>query len=98
MKSNLLRIFFEWALITSLLMSIGFFAWYYSDSKAVRISSSKIEMDENHFQSLGTVMRTLESECEVYAKTNADMARLLDSLRHPPAAPAAPATNKPAGK
>jgi hypothetical protein len=96
MKSNLLRTFFEWALITSVLMSIGFFGWYYSESRAVRICNSQLATAQAGYQNNHAVMGVLLGECREYAKTNADMARLLEGGR--PAAPAAPGALKPRAK
>lgn len=87
MKSNLLRTFFEWALITSVLMSVGFFGWYLVKSRAVRACNSQIAFSQAGFQNNHTVMSVLLTECREYAKTNADLARLLDPPR--PVAPAA---------
>jgi hypothetical protein len=100
MKTNLLRTFFEWALITSVLMSIGFFGWYYSKSRAVRSCNARIANAQAGFQNNHNVMAVLLAECREYAKTNADMARLLEPPRPAaPAAPSAPAvTNKPRAK
>jgi hypothetical protein len=101
MKSNLLRTFFEWALITSLLMSVGFFGWYYAASRGIRICEANIAAGQARFQNNHTVMGVLLFECKTYAKTNAEMARLLESFKAPaPAAPApAPAaTPKSGGK
>jgi len=104
MKSNLLRTFFEWALITSLLMSVGFFAWFYATSRRVRICESYMAAAQNRFQNNHTVIGVLLNECQAYAKTNAEMARVLDSLRvrpegAPAAQPAKPAaTPKPGAK
>ncbi len=95
MKSNLLRTFFEWALITSVLMSIGFFAWFYFQSRAVRICDSNIANAEIRYQNNHTVMGMLLNECQQYAQTNSDLKKVLDSLRAPLTPPAAPA-GKPA--
>jgi hypothetical protein len=92
MKSNLLRTFFEWALITSILMSVGFFAWYYIQSRAVRISKSNITNAEARYQSNHAVMGVLLTECQQYSQTNAELKKVLDSLRAPmPALTATPA-------
>lgn len=92
MKNSLLRTFFEWALITSVLMSVGFFIWYYVNSRAVRIAESRIASAQNGVQSNHSVMAVLLTECRDYAKTNMDMARLLESGKpQQNVAPAAPA-------
>jgi len=92
MKSTLLRTFFEWALITSVLMSCGFFTWFFIKSRAARSANVQMVNAEAAIQSNRAVMSVLLSECREYAKTNADMARLLDPTRpQPAAAPAAPA-------
>src|SRR5262249_32099369 len=97
MKSNLLRTFFEWALITSLLMSVGFFAWYVVESRGVRACDSQMAVAQVGLRNVRTVMGVLQIECKEYAKTNGDMQRLLPTLgAHPAAAPAA--TSKPASK
>jgi|SRR5215469_4779289 len=93
MKSNLLRIFFEWALIASVLMSIGFFAWYWSASRGVRASESQIAAANEQYQKTQAVMQKLGEDCGEYAKTNADFARLFASLTAPP--PPAAASTKP---
>ena len=92
MKSTLLRTFFEWALITSVLMSVGFFAWYFVKSREVRAYNIQIARAQVRLQYNRNVMNMLAAECQAYAKTNAEMARLLAT----PAAtvPAAPAPAK----
>jgi hypothetical protein len=97
MKNNLLRTFFEWALITSVLMSTGFFVWYYLKSREVRVCNVRIASAEAGYQSNHAVAAMLLAECREYAKTNGDMSRLLDSSMPAPALPAAPAS-KPHGK
>jgi hypothetical protein len=97
MKNNLLRTFFEWALITSVLMSTGFFVWYYLKSREARHCTAQIADAQAGYQSNHAVVAVLLTECREYAKTNADMARLLDSSIPAPAAPAAPAS-KPRAK
>jgi hypothetical protein len=102
MKSNALRTFLEWALITSLLMSVGFFGWYYVRSRKVRICQWQIENTQFRFQKNHAVMGLLLAQCQQYAKTNREMAQLLDSLRAQPSVAAtnkpAATTNKPVGK
>jgi hypothetical protein len=95
MKSSLLRTFFEWALITSVLMSVGFFAFYFMKSRAARASSSQIAITQTGFQYNRTVMAMLLSECQAYARTNADMARLLGPMSP---APVPAANSKPGAK
>jgi len=96
MKSNLLRTFFEWALITSLLMSVGFFGWYYFKSRSTRIYQAQIQLASFRFQNNRTVMTLLEGECQEYATHNPDLARLLESMRNAaPASQAAPAATTP---
>jgi len=100
MKSSLLRTFFEWALITSVLMSSGFFVWFFLKSRALRATNTQMMNAEAAIQSNRAVMSVLLTECREYARTNADMARLLDPTRpQPAAAPALPApTTKPKAK
>ena len=90
MKNYLLRIFFEWALIASVLMSIMFFLGYYITSHAARATKANILYAQAHFQGNHNAMGLLLAECREYAKTNADMARLLDSgkTQAPATAPA----------
>lgn len=90
MKDNLLRTFFEWALITSVLMSVGFFGWYFTNSRAARACNAQIAVAQASYNKNHAVMGLLLTECREYAKTNADMARLLQS-GSTPAAPATPA-------
>lgn len=97
MKSSLLRTFFEWALMTSVLMSVGFFAWYYYKSHAVRVYTVAINNDQANLQRNTQVMGMLIAECQQYGRTNADMARLLAPPRPAPAAPA-PTATKPAAR
>jgi hypothetical protein len=99
MKNNLLRTFFEWALITSVLMSVGFFVWFWIKSHQLRDYSSQMVVAQSTIQNNHAFMTLLINDCHEYAKTNADMARFLESERAPAAAPAAPAvTNKPRSK
>jgi hypothetical protein len=88
MKNSLLRTFFEWALITSVLMSVGFFVWYYTKSRAVRVAEAHIAAVQTGIQNNHTVMAVMLNECREYAKTNADMARLLESGNTAAPAPA----------
>jgi hypothetical protein len=93
MKSTLLRTFFEWALITSVLMSVGFFAWFWQKSRDLRACNSQLANAQSQFQNNRALMGMLLGECQEYGKTNADMARFLTpGVAQPPAAPAAPAT------
>ena len=86
MKSTLLRTFFEWALITSVLMSVGFFAWYFVKSREGRANNVQIARAQVRMQYNRNVMNMLAAECQAYARTNADMAHLLA-----PPAPTSPA-------
>jgi hypothetical protein len=96
MKSSLLRTFFEWALITSLLMSVGFLTWYCLKSRAMRTQNSRLVSAEIDLQRNRNVMGLLMSECQAYSRTNADMAKLLTTGVVPTPAPAIP--TKPAAK
>ena len=99
MKSTLLRTFFEWALITSVLMSVGFFLWFWQTSRAFRAfnaqltaAQSQFQIAQSEFQNNQMLLGLLRADCQAYAKTNADMAKFLNSEPgQPPAAPA-PAT------
>ena len=93
MKSSLLRTFFEWALITSVLMSVGFFAWYCGKSRQLRASNAQLADAQARFQNNRALMGMLLAECQEYAKTNADMARFLN-----PSTPQAPVAPAPATK
>ena len=88
MKSNLLRTFFEWALITSVLMSVLFFGWYFVKSRAARGYNAQIARAQIRLQYNRNVMSLLLAQCQAYARTNADMARLLTPQQVPAAAPA----------
>ena len=93
MKSNLLRIFFEWALITSVLMSVGFFIWFFVESHSARAYEVQIGNAQAHLQNDRTFLASLANDVQVYAKTNADMQRFINSLSQPaPTAPTRPAT------
>ena len=96
MKSSLLRTFFEWALITSVLMSVLFFGWYWAKSHETSKELEKMAAADiayrGNLQNNQEVMARLAAECQAYARTNADLARLLSP---PPAT--APAT-RPGGK
>ena len=96
MKNNLLRTFFEWALVTSVLMSTGFFFWYYFKSREVRKCRVQIASAEAGYQSNHAVTAVLQGECVEYAKTNADLARFLQPSPTPPATSAP--VNKPRAK
>ena len=91
MKSNLLRIFFEWALITSVLMSVGFFVWYFVKSHSARAYEIQIANDQARLQGYRNFLVALGNDCQAYGKTNADMQRFLASLGQPQPAPVAPA-------
>ena len=95
MKSSLLRTFFEWALITSVLMSVGFFTWYWLKSRTMRTTSNHTAAAQADFQNNRAVMGMLLAECQAYGRTNADMARLLAPV---PATPAAAPATKPGAK
>lgn len=94
MKNNLLRTFFEWALITSVLMSVGFFVWYYFKSHTARGYVVQVANEENNmrasFERNGRIVAVLMAECQQYARTNADLARLLAPQKPVSVAPAAP--------
>jgi hypothetical protein len=90
MKSNLLRTFFEWALITSVLMSVLFLAWFIVKSRQARAYNVQIARAQVRLQYNRNVMAMLAAECQAYARTNADMAKLL-SPSAPVPAPTAPA-------
>jgi len=87
MKSNLLRTFFEWALITSVLMSVLFFGWYLVKSRQARAYDSQIAQAQLRLQNGQNMMAALQAACQMYARTNADLAKFLA----PPAAAPAPA-------
>lgn len=93
MKSNLLRIFFEWALITSVLMSVGFFIWFFVESHSARAYEMQIGNAQAHLQNDRNFLAALANDVQVYSKTNMDMQRFLASLSQPaPATPARPPT------
>lgn len=95
MKSNLLRIFFEWALITSVLMSVGFFVWFFVQSHSARANEVQIANAQAHLQGDRNFLIALGNDVQVYAKTNVDMQRFLNALSQPSPAPA-PAPTRPA--
>jgi hypothetical protein len=88
MKSNLLRIFLEWALIASVIMSIGFFAWFFMSSHSARASENQIVNAQTRLQYNRQLVAALDSDCGVYGKTNVDFQHFLNSLNQPAAAPA----------
>jgi hypothetical protein len=93
MKSNSLRTFFEWALMTSVLMSIGFFVWYLLESRSARGSEVQTTAAKVHIQNNQAWVNSLAAECRDYARTNQEMARFLASFSQPAsAAPSKPAT------
>ena len=100
MKSTLLRTFFEWALITSVLMSVGFFTWFWMESRGVRACNAQLADANQRFQNNRALMGMLAAECQEYAKTNADMARFLSTgIPQSVAAPVVPApVTKPKAK
>jgi hypothetical protein len=97
MKSSLLRTFFEWALITSVLMSVGFFFWFWMNSRAARSTRADIAKMESNSVNNRTGWGRLMVECQVYARTNADLARFLTPAAQA-AVPAPAATTKPGAK
>jgi hypothetical protein len=88
MKSNLLRTFFEWALITSVLMSVLFLAWFIVRSRQARAYNVQIARAQVRLQYNRNVMAMLATECQAYARTNADMARFLAPAPAPAITPA----------
>ena len=91
MKSSLMRTFLEWVLITSVLMSVGFFVWFWLNSRAIGATLSRLNAEQFAAQNNRTGFGRLVAECQMYAKTNADLARLIA-----PPAPATPASPAPA--
>ncbi|HLX69820.1 MAG TPA: hypothetical protein VKV04_09360 [Verrucomicrobiae bacterium] len=87
MKSNLLRIFFEWALITSVLMSVGFFVWFFIESHSARGYETQIANAQAHLQGDRNFLMSIGNDVQVYAKTNVDMQRFLAALSQPGPAP-----------
>jgi len=96
MKSSVLRSFLEWALITSVLMSVGFFAWFWIQSHAMRVANGKIAAAQADIQNNHNVVGMLLAECQAYGRTNADMAKLLAPVA--PTAPAPAAATKPGAR
>jgi len=90
MKSNLLRIFFEWALIASVLMSVGFFVLFFMNSHSARAYEVQIANTQSHLQGDRNFLVALGNDCQAYAKTNVDMQRFLATLGQPAPAPVAP--------
>ena len=86
MKSNLLRTFFEWALITSVLMSVLFLAWYIVKSREARAYNAQIAQAELHQQNNRNFMTIVQA----YARTNAELAKFLAPPAAAAPAPAAP--------
>jgi hypothetical protein len=97
MKSNLLRVFLEWALIASVIMSIGFFAWFFFTSHSARSSENQIVNAQTRLQYNRQLVAALDNDCGAYGKTNADFQHFLNSLSQPTATPA-PTPTKPATK
>ena len=87
MKSNLLRIFFEWALITSVLMSVGFFVWFFIESHSARGYETQIANAQAHLQGDRNFLASLANDVQIYAKTNTDMQRFLNGLNQPSPSP-----------
>ena len=96
MKSSLLRTFFEWVLITSVLMSVGFFVWFWLATRAIHATESRIMAEQFDSQNNRTGFGRLVAECQAYSKTNAELARFLAPAA--PATPAPAATTKPGAK
>jgi hypothetical protein len=73
-------------------MSAGFFVWYYLKSRAVRVSTARIAAAQTGYQNNHANVAILLAECREYAKTNADLARLLEGPVSAPQAAPAPAS------
>jgi hypothetical protein len=86
MKSNLLRTFFEWVLITSVLMSVGSFALYWMKSRDARVAESRLNNANLQVQRTQFVLQALSRDCDKYAETNPDLARLLATMVPSPSA------------
>lgn len=98
MKSTLLRIFLEWALLASVLMSVAFFACYCVKSRQLRACKAQLGEAQVRFQNNRAWMTMLVAECREYAKTNADMARLFNAAAPQPPAAAPTVAPAPATK
>lgn len=95
MKSNPLRTFFEWALITSVLMSVGFCAYYLIKSRVVRAADTQLTNAQAIYNNNHGFLSSLGTQCQEYARTNAEFARYFASLGQatpPPSSTAKPAT------
>lgn len=94
MKSNPLRTFFEWALITSVLMSVGFCAYFLIKSHAERASNYQFGNSQAIDANNRAFLSSLGTQCQEYAKTNAEFARFFAALGQ--ASPAPGSNAKPA--
>ena len=98
MRSNVFKTVLEWALITSLILSVYFFITFYFKSKQLRMFNS----DMIRFQQNNTYANLLVADLVEYGKSHQDMLRLLESMgvgRQTPPPAGAPATpTKPPGK
>ncbi len=94
MKSNLLRSVLEWALITSLLLSVYFFVNYYFKSKQQRLYQGEVRVYQTRHQRL----QVLVNEAAAYSQRDPSILPILEIVGAKPVRTNAPAAAKPATK
>lgn len=101
MKNNLLRNVLDWALATSVLLTVIFFVQFYFRTKEYRTLSGTLQVEMQKYQNNHAVLNVLVTETIEYSKTHSDanLTKILDTLKPAAApAPAPAAAAKPAGK
>lgn len=97
MKSNLLKNVLDWVLATGVLLSIIFFVQFYFRTKELRALNITVQTQMAQLQNTRQILTLLVNETAEYNKAHPDanLARILDSVKP---APAPAAATKPAGK
>jgi len=80
MKSNLLRTVLEWALATSVLLSVWFLMKYYNQTHEARIFQGQMQADNAVVQNNNAVMSRLIQESFEYSKRNPAIDPVLQSI------------------
>ena len=91
MKNNLLRTVLEWALITSLLLSVYFFVNYYFKSKQQRVFAGEVQRYQNNH----ALLQILANEAAVYSRHDPSILPILEIVGARPVGTNAPSATKP---
>lgn len=80
MKSNLTKTLLDWALATSVLLGVIFFAQYFVKSRAFRSESGPMQQELLRVQANRAVLNALLGESVEYSKKNPAFKPVLESI------------------